>query len=350
MQVSILGQLGCQIFPGLAAILGLEEIGPGIIIAMGIDDNISRCRVERRRFDAGNRGPFGQAGNRHFGPGFSTIRRDVHQAVIAAGPEQVFLLGRLGQGEDSAVNLNARIVASDRAARPFFLCLVVPRQVAADRLPRLPAVGRFKQDIGRMIDRLRVMGRNDNWSGPLEAVFQILAAVAGGIGGIDADIARLAEAVVVARNDAPVFARVNNFRIGRVGGREARFAAADLEPIAQADARATQAIARSAGAAQVLHAAGDAVGHAIVASNVIELRNRQGWGMPGLAAVGRDVHAAIVAVDDPLRVLGIDPNVVMIAVVRAFNLFDRFAAIDRSQQVNLREIDDIGVARINGKR
>ena len=70
------------------------------------------------------------------------------------------------------------------------------------------------------------------------------------------------------------------FGIGRIGGGEAGLAAADVVPVGQSDAADGQAVARAAGGADVLDAAGDAIGHAVVAGDVIELADRQRRGVP----------------------------------------------------------------------
>src|SRR5713101_879863 len=111
---------------------------------MGIDNDVSRAGVEARRFDARDRPPFGKAGDvlGDVGPSLAAVRRDVDQAVVAAGPEHALADRRLGECEDRAVILGGGVVASDGTAGPFLLALVVAGQVGADGLPALALVGR----------------------------------------------------------------------------------------------------------------------------------------------------------------------------------------------------------------
>src|SRR5262249_60645882 len=108
------------------------------------------------RIDAEDGAPLGQLLGRDVVPRLAGVARDVHEAVVAAGPEQTLGDVRLGQREDGAVDLDAGVVAGDRTAGPLLLGLVVARQVRACRLPRLAAVGRLEQDVGRVVQHRRV--------------------------------------------------------------------------------------------------------------------------------------------------------------------------------------------------
>src|SRR5262249_39723911 len=111
-----------------------------------------------------------------------------------------------------------------------------------------------------------------------------------------------------------------------------------------------QAVAGPGRRAQVLHGAADVVRHAVVGVDVIELRDGRGRGVPALAGVGRDVHAAVVAVDHPPRVGRVDPQVVVGAVVRAVHGAEGAAAVDALEQRDVRGPDDVSVLRIHGER
>ncbi len=235
-------------------------------------------------------------------------------------------------------------------AGPFLLALVVARQIGADRRPMPASVAGLEEDVGGVIEDAVIVRRNQNGGRPLEAIFQVRRIVAGRIERIDADAACLARAVIVARDVAAVLAGINDVGIGRIGSGEAGFAAADRMPIAGRDAGLRQTVTRPRAGADVLHGAGDVIGQTIIDADVIELPPRQRRGEPGFAAVGRDVHAAIVAVEDAARIFGIDPNVVMIAVVRPFDALESFAAVDALKQRHLWTPHDVGVARIDSER
>ena len=126
-----------------------------------------------------------------------------------------------------------------------------------------------------------------------------LAAHARGVLGPGADVARFLRPVVVARDDAEVFAGVDDVRIARVGVDVAGLAAADVVPVGEMDA-AGEAVARSLRGAEILHRAGDVVRTPVVDRHVVELRDRQRRRVPVRAAVARDVDAAVVGDDHPL--------------------------------------------------
>ena len=111
-----------------------------------------------------------------------------------------------------------------------------------------------------------------------------------------------------------------------------------------------EAVARARRGAEVLHRAEDPVRHRGVGRHVVELRDRQHRRVPGRAAVGRDVHPAVVRRDHPPRVRGVDPHVVVVAVVDALHALDRLPAVHRLQHRHLREPHDVGVLRVDGER
>ena len=146
-------------------------------------------------------------------------------------PTQIrpFCCGRLGDGEDRAVVLDAGVVAGDRPARPLLLrscrCAVRSGLIAVQRLP---AVAGAEQHVGAVVDDLRVVRARPR-SAPSTGSGSVASAAPwpDGLSGHDADVARLAGAVVVARDDAEVLAGVDDVRVGRVGDRVAGLAAAD---------------------------------------------------------------------------------------------------------------------------
>src|SRR5262249_1909308 len=147
----------------------------------------------------GDRGPLGQALDvlADVFPHLAAVARDVDKPVVAAGPDHAGLLRRLGHGENGVVDFHPGVVARDGAAGPLLLRLVVARQVGADRLPGLAAVGTAEEHVGGVVDGVPVVRRDGDRRRPLEAVAQVFGAVAGGVGRVDADVAGLARAVVV---------------------------------------------------------------------------------------------------------------------------------------------------------
>src|SRR5262249_47797748 len=158
------------------------------------------------------RRPVGQTHQaaRDIRPGLAVILRDVHEPVVAAGPQDPLLLRRLGEGEHGAKDLDAGVVARDRPAGPLLFILVVSREIAADLLPTLTCVTGAKDDLAGVIDDLRVLRRDENRGGPLEAILHLGGRDAARIPWPCRDVAGLTGAAIVARQVATVFARINN--------------------------------------------------------------------------------------------------------------------------------------------
>ena len=93
MEINILRQFRRQFLPRLAEVAGPVKIGPHVIHAMGIDDDISRRWIKMRGLDAVHRSPRRHARNilGNVGPILAAILRYLYQAVVAAGPEDSLL-------------------------------------------------------------------------------------------------------------------------------------------------------------------------------------------------------------------------------------------------------------------
>ena len=96
----------------------------------------------------------------------------------------------------------------------------------------------------------------------------------------------------------------------------------------------------------VLLRAVDVVGKIVVERHAVELRG----GLivdarPGAAAVVGDVGAAVVALDHALRIVGRDPQIVIVAVRRADG-GEGAAAVDRTVHADVERVDCVGVLRV----
>ena len=107
--------------PGLAVVARPVEVGMHIVEHVGVDDEVGRRRVERRRLDHLDRAPLRQPGQvlGDVGPGLAAVASHVDEAVVRADPDQALLLGRFGDRRDRAVVLRGRVVAGDRTAGPL---------------------------------------------------------------------------------------------------------------------------------------------------------------------------------------------------------------------------------------
>ena len=99
-------QVRLERLPGLAVVLGHEDIRRIIVRPVGVEDDVAAAIRPLRRLDARHPSRAGQAGGdelvRQVRPGFATVPREPDGPVVGAGPEFVRVPRRLGQGGASA--------------------------------------------------------------------------------------------------------------------------------------------------------------------------------------------------------------------------------------------------------
>jgi hypothetical protein len=149
--------------------------------------------------------------------------------------------------------------------------------------------------------------RKHDGHGPGVAVFLDGSVVAVGIERPLLDVLDLVGAAIEARDVAEVGAGVDDVRIARVHGDIAAFAATDGIPVGAID-EATIAGSGDADGRVVLLRAIDAVGKVIVGGHMIELRG----GLvilrgPVFAAVNGNGGATVIAVDQAIGIVGVNP-------------------------------------------
>src|SRR5215204_5149315 len=125
----------------------------------------------------------------------------------------------------------------------------------------------------------------------------------------------LAGLVIGAAQVALLAHAVHPRSIAGVGHHIEAVATAHVLPVVIADAAVGPGIGRSVPAAIVLHATHYVVGKFVVHVDVVKLSHGQllikG---PALAAVARDAHASVIAIEHKVRVLRVDPPGVVIGV------------------------------------
>ncbi len=94
MNIRIVGQARDDFCPGFAEVGGLENVGLEIVELVRVHGGVGGSRFERGSFEEADHGPLGNFFGRDVGPVFAAIARQLNQAIIRAGPEQAFLLGR----------------------------------------------------------------------------------------------------------------------------------------------------------------------------------------------------------------------------------------------------------------
>src|SRR5580658_1848846 len=143
--------------------------------------------------------------------------------------------------------------------------------------------------------------------------------------------------MIVACDLSAVGAGVNDFRVVWVGCNVATFASSDCVPIWTIN-RASCARTGDGHGCIVLLGAVDVIGKTVVGSDVVKLRR----GLvvlagPGVAVVGGNRGPTIVAVDETLRIRGIDPQRVIIPVRGAYR-GEGFASVIGSVRRSVQDV------------
>ena len=189
------------------------------------------------------------------------------------------------------------------------------------------------------VEGLRIKRREDDRSGPLEALLEVLRGLTDRILRPDIDKAALIRGAVQPRHIAAIAARVEHFRVGGVG--------CDVATLASAH-RIERSAARVAGNADrsvILLRAAYLIGYMPGGDCVIELRGGEGLRRPGAAGGHGDIPAAVVGIDHALGVVRRDPEIVMVRMGRA-QLLESAAAVSGAHQIEVRNVDRIGRGRV----
>ena len=211
--------------------------------------------------------------------------------------------------------LLARDVPRDGRARRHLGFRLERGQIRRDGLPVHIVVRRTVHVLRCVIDDVRVVGRNVDGGGSLEAVGQV-----GGVPSVEVPRAHVVLLLLVRAPAVPAepsFAvGVDDVRVARLGHGGARLAPSNGAPVGGVSRGGVVGLAaghRDRGV--VLLAGVQPVQEAVVDVDLVELRCLlvvlRG---PGLAAVPRDVGAPIVRLDEKIRVVGVDPHVVVVTV------------------------------------
>jgi hypothetical protein len=196
----------------------------------------------------------------------AAVARDLHVAVVGAGPDHLRIERRLADHADGRVLLGGRVVDGDAARLLLLLPLrIVGGQVGRDPLPGVAAIGGTEEELRGDVDDalLRRAGRDGRV--PVEA--QLLLVV-----GERLDVARGHRAPVDAADVAALRLDVDGLRIARVRLRPEAVAAVEVLPALVRDAATVRGVADPG--AVVLQAAVDVVRVGHVDGHVVELGDR----------------------------------------------------------------------------
>src|SRR6185312_4902750 len=160
----------------------VHELGPGATVVRSPVDlrgpvtplvavvrHVRGAGLERRYLDC-----IDEAGAKSLGrdirPAVATIASELHQAVVGADPDRVGVARRWCDVIDSVVDLAARAFIGDRRAARTLVCLLVTREVGADRGPVLAAIARSEQNVAAVIDEVARERRGGDRRAPVEAI------------------------------------------------------------------------------------------------------------------------------------------------------------------------------------
>src|SRR4029077_1276239 len=152
-------------------------------------------------------------------------------------------------------------------------------------------------------------------------------------------------AAIEARQEWAFVIGIDDVGIARVRDDVTAFAAADGGPIAAIDVAVIGAGGDADGGIVLLRAV-DAIEEIVVGGDVVEL----GGGLivlrsPIFAGVNADGGAAVVTVDHAGRIVGIDPQSVVVAV-RSQEALEGFAAVGGAEEPGVCDVDGVRVLGI----
>jgi hypothetical protein len=192
--------------------------------------------------------------------------------------------------------------------------------------------------LRRGVQHVRVDRREDDGIRPLPPLLHRARRLTLEHARVWVHFAQLSRAPVESGEEAAVVrATEEDIDVLRVGGDVPGLAAADnVERVASTAAATTTEPellgARDARRAVVLLRATDVEGHVLRRHRVVELCGRKVLRAPPAPARGRDGAAAVVPIHEVLRVVRVDPQVVMVAVRPLANVRQGLAAIRRPEE------------------
>src|SRR5579875_775438 len=158
------------------------------------------------------------------------------------------------------------------------------------------------------------MWREQDGAGPLKAIFLILSTPARSKLRPDGDIVRLLRAMVIAREITLVVARIHDIRVIGAHRNITALAAAYIVPIYLCDTGQRRATGQT-DARVILLAAVHAVGYLRIGGHVIKFCGGLIiLGRPARTAVEGDTRTTVIALYHALRILRVNPQIVIIGM------------------------------------
>ena len=321
-----------------------EDVRAHVVEPQGVDRRVSRQRVEAAGVHVEDLHPRPERRRSHIAPRHAAVRRRLDHAVVGADPDAIDVDVRRRDGvDDAALGDERRVgVLADDGRELVRLA----GRVVTDALPVDPPVDRFPEVVVREEQRLPVNGGERHGQ---RADRTICRRVGSGRGAAASachrrDVLVLRRPSIVPR-DLP---SVDDVGVERIRHHVAVFLDTHRVPLAERDLAVVAAAGHARRAALLLPAA-DAIGEVVVGIDVIELRRRLVVPRaPGLAVVQRNDGPLIARHDDDVRIVRIDPHVlVVIAAGGALEGNPRLAAVEGFVRDGARHDHVVGVLRID---
>src|SRR5580692_5806845 len=213
-------------------------------------------------------------------------------------------------------------------------------EVGADGLPRLSAVSGFEQYVRGEIKSMRIDRREEGWLGAISPILRVTHRNG-------RHVLRLPSGPMILRNLAAT-ASVNNVGVKWIGSDVPVLDGGDGMPVAKCDF-AVIASAQNAHRAALLLSSTNTVGKSIGDSNVVKLCRRLVVPRaPGFSTIDSHDRALIADHNNNLRVIGIDPEIlIVISAGRPTNAHPGLAAIRRPHHYDAHTVDHVRVFRID---
>ena len=303
--------------PTLTVVLGLVNVGLEITYLITKDRRVGFRRHVRRHLYILNAPVRPDPGRRDVLPVLAVVSREMDRSIVGPNPDDPFFeRGFLNLVNDREMLL-AGHVDRDGIARNNLGLRCERGEVRRDGLPNAPAVLGHVNVLRRVVHTIRVVRRYMDRRHPLKPILKVSWVVP-----VDVPeayvIMLLLTGATIEHPKAAFAIRVDDGRVSRFRHGGTGLAASLRFPKRRMAARHTpRRQARDRNRRVVLLAGIEAVGKLVADIDLIELRG--GLVMlarPCLATVERDVGATVIRLDENIRVVRVDPHIVVVAVRR----------------------------------
>ena len=234
-----------------------------------------------------------------------------------------------------------RGVVHGDAARVFLALLlrIVGGEIGRDALPGVAAIPGAEEELRADVDDALLRRARGDGRVPVEPELLLVQ-------GLRLNVARRHRPAIDPPDEAALRFDVHGLRIGGVGHNPEAVAAVEVLPASVADSAAVGGVADPG--AVVLQPAEDVVGVRSVDSHVIELRDRKVLlPPPPVPAVEGLPEPAVVAADDVLWILRVDPEIVPVAVRSPAGIGEAAPAVLADDEVEVRLEESVGIGGID---